>query len=394
MIRAAAAAPGPRLALFFGAAFASVGVHLPFWPVWLEARGLDAGAIGLALAAGLWAKVVLNPLVARVADATGERRRVMVALAGATTVGVALFALVHDLWALVALTALTSACFGSLLPLGDNLAMLHVRGGGVDYGRVRLWGSVTFILSALLGGRLLGLYGAGAVLPLWLATMAATWLACLLLPDALPDARSGDAPIAAGASAVRRLLAEPRLLLLFAGAGLIQASHSVYYAFGTLHWRAAGHGDAAIGFLWAEGVVVEVVLFACGGALLRRLGAGRLLVLAGLLTALRWTLTAASAELAVLLVAQTLHAASFAATHLAAVHEIQRLAPPGLSATAQSVYAAYATGALMGLVMPASGQLYGAFGGGGAYLAMAALALAGALLAVLLRRRRTASAGG
>ena len=106
MIRAAAA-PGPRLALFFGAAFASVGVHLPFWPVWLEARGLDAGAIGLALAAGLWAKVVLNPLVARVADAAGERRRVMVALAGATTAGVALFALVHDLWALVALTALT-----------------------------------------------------------------------------------------------------------------------------------------------------------------------------------------------------------------------------------------------------------------------------------------------
>ena len=108
--------------------------------------------------------------------------------------------------------------------------------------------------------------------------------------------------------------------------------------------------------------------------------------------ALRWTPTGLSAELAVLLVAQTLHAASFAATHLAAVHEIQRLAPPGLSATAQGAYAAYATGALAGLVMPAGGWLYGAYGGG-AYLAMAALALAGAALATLLRRERTAPAG-
>ena len=394
---AASTTAGPRLAAFYGAVFGAVGVQLPFWPVWLESRGLDAEALGLVLAAGLWAKVTFNPVAARLADRSGERRRVMVGLAAAAALGVALFAFAHGLWALLALTAFTTACFSSLMPLGDSLTLLHARrGGAVDYGRVRLWGSLTFIVAAVLGGRLLGLAGTGGadvILALMAGAYALVLLACVLLPPeeevgSGPGEDDGATPAAPRrSSTVRRLLADPRFLLVLAGAGLIQASHSAYYAFATLHWRAAGHDEAVIGWLWAEGVIAEVALFAWGRTLLRTLGARRLLVIAGLVTAVRWALTALSTELALLLIVQTLHAASFAATHLAAVHEVQRIAPPGLSATAQGLYAAYGTGALVGLIMPATGWLYGAFGGG-AFHAMALLALLGAGLAALLARQQ------
>ena len=159
-------------------------------------------------------------------------------------------------------------------------------------------------------------------------------------------------------------------------AGLIQASHVVYYGFATLHWRAAGHGEAVIGWLWAEGVVAEIILFAWAAAVLRRLPPLRLLALAGGLTVLRWAATALSTDLAVLVPAQALHAASFGAVHLATVHYLRDRTPLELQASAQGFYAAIGGALLSGLLTPVGGWLYGRVGGG-AFWAMAAIALAG-----------------
>ena len=374
-------APGPRLAVFYGAVFGAVGIQLPFWPVWLEARGLDAGAIGLVLAAGLWARVAFSPVAAWIADRSGERRRVMVGLAAGAVVAAALFALAHGFWPILALTALTAACFTALMPLGDNLTMLHARRGAVDYGRVRLWGSLTFILAAVLGGRLVGYGGADVILVLLVGTYALVLLACLLLPKAEPGAPDGSDPVRP--SGVRRLLTDPRFLLLLASAGLIQASHSAYYGFATLHWHAAGLSGPVIGWLWAEGVIAEIVLFALAGRLAPRIGPAPLLALAGALTVARWVGTGLSTDLALLALMQALHAASFGACHLAVMHKIRDEVAPDLQASAQGAYASLSA-LLFGVLTPLSGRLYGAFAGG-AFLAMAATALAGTALALALR---------
>ena len=169
-------------------------------------------------------------------------------------------------------------------------------------------------------------------------------------------------------------------------AGLIQASHVVYYGFATLHWRAAGHGEAVIGWLWAEGVVAEIMLFAWAAAVLRRLPPLRLLALAGGLSVLRWAATALSTDLAVLIPAQALHAASFGAVHLATVHYLRDHTPLALQASAQGFYAAIGGALLSGLLTPFGGWLYGR-AGGEAFWAMAAVALAGTIAAVSLMRR-------
>ena len=160
----------------------------------------------------------------------------------------------------------------------------------------------------------------------------------------------------------------------------------MYYAFGTLHWRAVGYSDAVIGWLWAEGVIAEIILFAFGGALVRRLGPARLIVLAGMAGIVRWSATGLSDALPVLVMVQALHAFTFGAAHLGAIYFIARTVPPALSATAQSLYSAAVMGLGLGLAILASGSLYAAFGGK-AYFAMAALGALGSVLAVILARR-------
>jgi len=160
----------------------------------------------------------------------------------------------------------------------------------------------------------------------------------------------------------------------------------VYYGFATLHWRAAGLGEAVIGWLWAEGVIAEIVLFTWAAAVLRRLPPLKLLAVAGGLTVLRWAATALSTDLAVLVPVQTLHAASFGAVHLATVYYLRERTPLELQASAQGFYAAIGGALLSGLITPFGGWLYGRTGGQ-AFWAMAAIALVGAMLAVSLIRR-------
>ncbi len=159
----------------------------------------------------------------------------------------------------------------------------------------------------------------------------------------------------------------------------------MYYAFGTLHWQARGYSDDLIGVLWAEGVIAEIILFAFGNQVVRRLGAERLILLGGVAAAIRWTVTGFTDALPVLICAQALHAFTFGATHLGAIHFVARVVAPSMSATAQSLYSAAVMGLGLGLMLLISGELYGRFGGG-AYYGMAAAGLMGALLAVVLQR--------
>ena len=364
-----------RLALFYGAYFAAVGIHLPFWPVWLEWRGLDAVQIGYVLAAGFWPRIVTSLLIPAIADRVGERRRPIILLGAVTLAGVALFALARDFWPLLWLSLLTGATWAAILPLGEALALGEAQRADLSYGRIRLWGSIAFILAAIGVGQ--WLENSGPAIVLW--ALAAALAAILGASVLLPEGRSRARP--ATFADFRRLAGTPQFLTFVAAAGMLQVSHAVYYGFATLHWRAAGHGELVIGLLWAEGVVAEVVLFACAGALLRRCGPIGLLILAGALTVARWALSALSTDLAVLVPAQALHAASFGAVHLAAMHYLRDRTPPELHASAQGFYAAIGTALPFGLLTPLAGWLYG-LAGGDAFWAMAALALAGTMLAL------------
>ncbi len=369
-----------RLSAFYAAFFVFAGIHLPFWPVWLAAKGIDAEGIALILAAGIVVKVAVNPLVAHFADRSGARRSIMFALVAGATVCFAAFYVADGFLPILFVNLAFLALWSAVMPLGESLTLLASRAVGFDYGRVRLWGSIAFVAAAA---------GSGMVL----AGRSGEWVLLLLTPAialvlvavaAVPDVR---APAAMGRSAVLELLGNRPFLAMLLACSLVQASHAAYYAFATLRWRAFGHSETVIGALWAEGVIAEIVLFAAGPAVLRRLSPPALVALAGAAGIVRWTATAASDALPVLIAAQALHAFTFGAAHLGAIHFIARHVSPSVSATAQSYYSATVMGLGIGTAMFAVGPLYAA-SPTGAFLAMAVLSGAAIVPAFFLIRAR------
>jgi PPP family 3-phenylpropionic acid transporter len=301
----------------------------------------------------------------------------MVWMAAVTAVAVALFAVGGPFWIFLLLSMLVGASRAAILPVGEALVLQEAKAQGISYGRVRLWGSLTFMLAAIGGGLWIERAGAGIVLGLMVATALINVIACLQLPDDRAGARPTSPP------RLDRLLRRPAFLAFVLAAGLIQVSHAVYYGFATLYWQTLGYSEAVIGALWAEGVLAEILLFAAAGAVMRRIEPVRLLALAGAITAVRWGLSALATDLPLLILAQTLHAVSFGATHLAAMHYLRDQVPADLQASAQGFYAAIGNALLFGLITPLAGWLY-AQAGGQAFWPMAALAMAGAGLAYMV----------
>ena len=372
-----------RMAFFYAAVFAMIGIHLPFWPVWLAAKGLSPTEIGAVIAASLGTKVLFNPLIAHVADRRGQRRPIMVTLAALSFLAFALFGWTDGFWPILGVSTLFFSVWSPLMPLGESLAMLGggPKGGELDYGRVRLWGSLTFIAAAVGTGYFLTGGNVDIIYRFLLGSLAMVIGVTL----ALPSTRAPAATDTRFATLI--VLRDRRFVLFIIATALIQASHSVYYGFGTLNWKAQGYSETVIGWLWAEGVIAEIILFIFGARMVARLGPSRLILLGGLAGTVRWTMTGQADGLAMLVAAQGLHAFTFAATHLGAIYFISRRIPQAMSASAQSVYSAVVMGLALGLAMFASGWLYELLGAG-AYHAMAALAAAGAIIAIFLAANR------
>jgi PPP family 3-phenylpropionic acid transporter len=373
-------------ASFYGAFFLALGIYLPFWPMFLEDRGLAGAEIGLVLALGTWVKTAVNPVIGQIADRTGHRRRTMGALALFALLAAASFQLVHGFWAVLAIHLLLFPSFHSIIPLGESQAMAAVRAHSLDYGRLRLWGSITFILAVLGIGEVLSSHSPDSILWGIMVALALLWLTTLLLPRAeRRTERHAPAPLTA-------LLAHRRFLLFLATGALLQASHAVYYAFSAVHWKSVGISPATVGWLWSEGVVAEILLFAAGGAVLARTGPVGLLLLAAAGGLLRWSTLAVTTDIGVLAAAQILHGLTFGAAHLGAMHFIARTAPSGLQSTAQGLYSAVSGGIAMGLAMLAAGALYDSVGGL-AFYAMAAMSAVAGVLALVLRRAERRAVG-
>ncbi len=368
-----------RLAAFYFAYFAMMGVIIPYWPVWLQSRGLSAVEIGIVLAASRWLSVGTTPLIAQFADRRGESRRLLLVLMAGVAAGYAANSAAYQFWLILLISVYTSALIRAAMPVGDAMTLMYVVRRQVDYGRVRLWGSISFIGATFLGGELLGAWDADAVLWAIFAFAASTAVVVFFLPDT----RNERTPRQRGA--LRRLVREPTLLTFLAAAALLSSSHAVLYAFGTIHWRDAGINDRIIGLLWAEGVIAEILLFAVGGAFMRRIRPADAMLMGAAGGILRWVVLGYSTDLVALFAVQILHGLTFGAAHLGAMAFVAQAAPKGYTATMQSLYNAVGVAGFSALAMIFVGPLYESMGGQ-AYYVMAALSLAAGVAAFVLRR--------
>ncbi|MDW8445323.1 MAG: MFS transporter [Acetobacteraceae bacterium] len=375
-----------RVALFYAAIFAAPGVTLPFLPVFLEGRGFPADAVGLVMGAAQLARLVATPLGGAVADALGDRRFAAAAFCLAGAVGFAAMLPEGGRAVLAVSVVAASLASGPLFPLADSVALGLAARRGADFGRMRAAGSLSFLLATLLGGLVIERAGAEAVPRLALAGTAAAIASAVALPD-LGLAR------ASGLRGVWGLLRLRPFQLLLLVSGLVQGSHALYYAFSAIDWGAAGLSPAVVALLWVEAVAAEILLLTFGRRIVSSFGPIGLLAAGGAGAALRWALTAATADARALALLQPLHAASFAMTMVGAAGLIARSVPPERGATAQALHASLGPGLATALLTPLAGALYAGFGRR-SYLAMglaAGLALA-ALPALAAALRRTGTA--
>jgi MFS transporter, PPP family, 3-phenylpropionic acid transporter len=244
---------------------------------------------------------------------------------------------------------------------------------------VRLWGSAAFIAANLAAGLLLD-----AIRPLdFIWVIAAT--AVLMTAAAF-----GLRPLAAGAgtrisprSSYHRIARDPALVLFVSAASLIQASHAVFYGFGTLDWLSKGLNGATIGALWGLGVAAEIALFAMSARLPATLTPTTLVVIGAISAVARWSVMALDPRCELLPALQCLHGLSFGATHLGSMQLVAEIAPDRHGATTQGDFTTIQAVVMMAATA-VSGAFYASFGSS-AYAAMAVLAALGGILLIVAR---------
>lgn len=371
----------PRLALVYAGLFGAIGVQLPFLPVWFAARGLDERTIGTLLAVATVARVLTVPFGTRAADRLAGPKGAIIIAALACAAAMTALASVTDPAAIIILYVIAAAAGATCLPLIETYALRGLAERGRAYGPVRLWGSAAFIAGSLATGALLVVIDAAGIV--WVIA-GVYWFAGLAAIGLVP-VRSPQAPSEAPPRTFS-ILRDPALVSVMAASALIQGSHGMLYGFGSLQWNAAGLSGATIGLLWSIGVVAEIVLFAVSARFPPALGPLALMAIGAAGAVLRWTAMALDPTLGAVAALQVLHALSFGACHLGAVHLTARLAPPGLAATAQGLLAT-GNGIAMAAALGLSGPLAAAFGPAG-YLVMAAMAAAAGAALVVAQRAR------
>lgn len=373
--------PVIRLALLYACLFFELGVNLPFFPIWLKAQSLDSSAIGIVVAVPLLTRILANPLVGALADRSGRISLVLTACALLVAAGTGLLAVANGLWAILLVVVTIAMAQGPLIALADAMTLGRLAGAErseLIYGRVRLWGSLGFAAANLTAGWSLEWFSADFVIVLLLISAIFTAVAAASCMAAVPN---------------RPVLVEemdaawpaPPWLVVgtIAGAALVQASHGAFYGFGTLHWQAAGISGAAMGGLWALGVLSEVALFAfLGYRMSGAANAAWLLVAAAGTAIVRWAGMSQDPGGAALVGLQLLHGVTFGATHLGSIFLLSRLAPGRMQASAQAWLAGSWAGA-MALLTTLSGRLYESWGEQ-IYLVMTAVAVTGLLLLLLV----------
>ena len=388
MSSAGADALALRLSVFFGALFLIHGVSLTYLPVWLDARGLSAAEIAVASSAPMMLRLVLTPGIAFFADRADAHRQVIFT---ACLCALGLLLALVQIWP-VAVTILVvvvaQLAVGTIMPMADTVTMAEVKRRGLDYGRIRSWGSLTFIIASYIAGYAVAQRGAEAVLALMIAGTALTAAAALMLPRSDPGTSAGAARLTLGeALALGR---DRRFLLFLLAVGAMQASHAVLYLFGVLHWRAQGLSPGYIATLWAIGVLAEIALFWAGRWI--TVGALELVLIGGIIGVVRWLIMAFDPAELLLMPLQILHAGTFAATHLGAMHWIAARVPVGTAGTAQALLSTFTSGIAMAGAMLISGPLFAAFAGR-AYLAMMLLCGLGLVAGLALHRAERIRAG-
>ncbi|NQZ53907.1 MAG: MFS transporter [Piscirickettsiaceae bacterium] len=303
-----------RLSGFYFFYFASLGVLVPYWGLYLQWQGFSAQDIGELTAILLATRIIAPNIWGWIADRHGQRMRIVRFASLAGIIGFSAILLDNSYLWIAGVMLVFSFFWNASLPQFEATTLQHLGEHTHHYSKIRLWGSIGFIFTVATLGTLLETFDAYIVPYAMLISMGAIWLVSLTVPE------SASRHLHLTHQPLFSIVKRPEVLAFLSMCFLVQVSHGPYYTFYTIYLEQHGYSRSLIGQLWALGVIAEVIVFLFMHRWLPRFGIRKVLLLSLLLSSLRWLIIGFFPDsLILLLFAQLLHAASFGTFHAAAI---------------------------------------------------------------------------
>lgn len=367
-----------RLSQFYFFYFASLGALIPFWSVYLNDLNFNAWQIGQLMATLAISKIIAPYIWGWIADTTGFHIRIVQITSLVSLLCFLPLLWFNSFWMMLSLMLLFSFFWNASLPQFEVVTLGQLGEDKNRYSRIRLWGSLGFIVTVILLGALFQHLTIRSLPLILLFIFTLIWLSTLSVKEHLQTKSSGIP--------IWRVIRKPPVLALLLSCFFMQASHGPYYTFYSLYMESLDYSRLSIGLLWSLGVLAEVVLFFFMPRLLQIKSAAYWLFIALLLSSLRWTLMAWFSDVLLLvLLTQCLHAASFGLFHASAIYLIHDYFPSH-HGRGQALYASVSFGAGGAFGSLYAGSLWDRIMPANTFMIAALFAFIGMLVALKVRK--------
>jgi len=352
--------------LYFGV----MGLYLPYFNLYCYHLGLSGFHIGALSALRSVTMVIFPMLWGALADRTRSRRPIYILCNAVSAAVWALFLLTEEFAVMALITIAYGIFYSPVISFLEAITMETLDREKKSYGRIRLWGSISFITVVLVFGKLIESFSVRLILYGVLAG------SLLLVPISATVPRD-RCPSSAGLARRTKTLLLRRSAVFLTGGFLMLVSHGAYYGFFSIHLETLGYSSTFIGICWAVASTAEIVAMLYSDAIFSRFALERVLTASFAAAVLRWLILGSASAPAAILIAQLLHAMTYGTFHMASILYMDRLSPPDAKNLGQAVNNAltYGLGLMAGFFI--NGALYGAMGGFGLFQVSAWIALAG-----------------
>ncbi|MFP3998452.1 MAG: MFS transporter [Desulfobacterales bacterium] len=355
--------------------FAVLGIYLPYFNLYCYHLGFSGFEIGVISALRTLATALFPLVWGAVADRFNIRRPVFIFCHFTSTAIWAFYLLTTDFWFMLTITGFYGIFYAPLVSFLESFSMDLLDQEKNRYGRLRAWGSISFIIMVTAVGRAIDAFSADIIIVL---ILAASLIQAILAVNVPRTASTGQNPFSSG---VKNLLSK-RVAIFLLAAFLMLVSHGTYYGFFSIHLENLGYNSTFIGFAWALAVLAEIGIMVYSVPIFKRFSHEKVLIAAFALTAIRWLVLAGAQSPLLILFTQLFHAFSYGAFHVASILYIDKLTPPEAKTLGQAVNNAvtYGFGIMTGFLV--NGYLFEIIGAPALFAGSGALAIAGFLLMI------------
>jgi PPP family 3-phenylpropionic acid transporter len=361
-----------RLSRFYFIYYFFVGAFVPYWGLYLQSEKFSAADIGILMSLFQISRIFAPNFWGWLADHTGKRAQWIRLTAFLGLCGFIAVFWAHGFFWMFFVMAALSLFTSSTLPLAESLTLAHLATTNGHYSRIRMWGSLGFIVAAVILGFMIDRAGIASLLWFLLMVQVSLFVLSYTLPEPTVAPHEHDH------FSIWQVIKQPNVIALLVGCSLMVTAHGVLYNFYSIYLSEHGYSKGAIGLLWSVGVICEIGIFMLMPKIMARFSLKAILLTSLVLAVIRFTLIGVSVDnLGMIIFAQTLHAATFGSFHAASVEVITQFFKGRHQAKGQAIYnsVAYGVGGAIGGI--AGGYALQYLGGQQTFVLAAAFPLLG-----------------